>query len=432
MKRIGTTPNAASDLGHQTAAALGANSLKEQPHFLHSGMIERLVLARLGFANLSDAETLAKITESEFPLERLRTHITAGEFEPAHELLRKLKEESSHDGMSSEEFTCELLLEEARLLASAGSFSQALVPILKALSLGSARSLTQLALFQVGSLSAQELGDHRLSLWMIESAQPLTSLYPHSPLVSYLKSTEIRAEIQAELQSERPSESRADYPYPSSVREKLLSYLDSVSKKDPPKYDELLVAIRLVLEFKRTKHLPYLDEARLCLLLSEAMGDRVYAELSELDLHCAQGKPANDFLSAEFPRTVHQRNRLIHQESKSRTGITPSPAKISSLECVFILPLFISIKGTAQFGAFAETNTADYLFLQALAEKIEVPKEEAFFLLFGIKNFYPSLHDDTLRKRLQRIREKTGLKITSRQGTIRLPNTELILDWSDL
>lgn len=361
--------------------------------------------ARVLNADFKHAEALS-IVGNGAGLQDLRTKLARGQLSQAKRVLKDLV---GHEDRG------ELGLESARLKMSEGCWEEVVEICTETLTVG-VSPVTCLTLHQLRALAEFELGRWDQSSADLEIATSLSALYPHA--VSAFYSDVLSLRLQARI--EGPQEARQG-------RDRLI-----LKNHKPWNRDHLLTLLRLELDLRRLEGRSIAQYAIACLLLSESIGDPIYAALAAIDLVACGVKDAKlgakineacakyprikrlvDEVQSQLPVLTHARD-LVQQHRESLSKTSPEMKNVD-----FLVWEPANIVMSFETNQIRAACRAPKLFSAiSILSKGPISKEDFFRVNWGISKFSSEKHDGAIRTLLYRIRKELSLKINSDQRTL--------------
>ncbi len=385
-----------------TMIASGASAL---PPLIEESIAIAILARQIEFDLKRSREILGSNAPSS--IEFIRTLSSSGHIEEAERLLKELKNYQSW----------EKLEEQARLAAFRGEWAVAINSANQALQESDVPAISQFSLLQVIALSAFELGEYRMTETCLKRAELYSTLFPKSPLVTYLEITRLRLQIRLGRWVDIESRLQNQFSIPENSQ--------------TPNRDQLLSWVRLVLDFKRFHGLDFKIEAQTAWTLSEWLGDRTYQDLAQLDYWVSCGANRDEMPRLQSPRALRYLEEIKCQSPESlwsketllwlkqnASGVKPpNPSPLTPKDAIWVTPF--------QLRFSREKTRAESMPISDRAKKClneyakgEVEKERLFQKVWGIPKYLPTLHDSAVRKTLSRINAATDLGLKTRQGRL--------------
>lgn len=377
------------------------------------------------------ALALSAVHQSEAPLSYVRSLLQRGNLESARTALESLIEDEKNNSLERSQ----ILFEKARLAFFESDWAGVIDSVGQSLSAG-APPVTQLALFQLRANAYFEMGQFQKASSDVEEAEQLGTLFPHAVSLLYVRT--LKARIFGRDRGVRPA---------LVFLEQLLRERMDQNKVD---LDLLLTFLRVQIDLKRLALLPSVPESIACFMISDAIGDKLYCGLAELDYYVNFSASSRELrslsasLKGRFLRVDHLLNEIDAIGSTSSvTGLSihgalgkldagpmenaHGPQEDSFKQTVLILKKFGIVSDLEK--SKVHCYAPDHQILQALLAISEGPlsKKEFFARLWGRQLYSPRLHDGLISSLVHRIKKETSIRIHVRDGQIEAQKSFLVI-----
>jgi hypothetical protein len=382
------------------------------------------------------ALALGTIHQVEAPISYVRSLLQRGNFDRARSFLEELGK-TEHEPVA----IAQILFERTRLAFFESHWSSVIQICGEALSHG-APPATQLALFQLRANAHFELSDFLRASEDVREVEQLGELFPHAVSLLYAKTLKMRI-----LARDRGPE------IAGQSLERLI--LDRISEGRMD-LDLLLTCLRVEIDLKRLSRKSFAAESVACFQIADAIGDRLYSALAELDFYSGYVKSGRE-LDEILPNSAKQFQRVkrmadevqgIHSPSVSAKTITTSlglsidnsksleKLKKQLQEDQFKRSILLWKRNSSapelviNLGAGSVFNFSDsnQVFESLKAVSAEPLSKTLFFAaLWGRQKFAPRLHDTLISGLLHRIKKETQIVVRVRGGEVSCEHELLVI-----
>ena len=375
------------------------------------------------------ALALSIIHQKETPLSYIRSLLQRGNFEQAKPLIQELKTQCDPSVPTA---LALVLFEEARLAFFESCWPAVITRVQEALDAGSPPA-NLIPLYQLRANACFELGKHPQACADIDDAQQMESVFPHAVSLLYVQT--LKARVIARQTGIAEAQEFLD--------QILLKHL-TAGRCD---LDLLLTYLRVQIDFKRLVSKDFSREAIACFLLSDAIGDKLYCGLAELDFLSGRCLSRDEFAekSSELRARFRRIDRIVTDvqtaESPStsaatiraqignqaRAGAVPFPVEGSfgSWEIVhFRLGIYCSLETGKLTRLGPESQLLRALKVIALGQPT---KKEFFAQIWGRQAYAPRLHDTLITSLLHRLKKECGLVARIRESKIETEKKVLLV-----
>jgi len=382
------------------------------------------------------ALALGTIHQFEAPISYVRSLLQRGNFDRARSALEELSKAEQEPVAIAP-----ILFERTRLAFFESKWTEVIKTCSEALVNGAA-PVTQLALFQLRANAHFELSDFLSASEDIREAEQLGELFPHAVSLLYVRTLKIRV-----LGRDRGPEVAGQ-----SLEQLILDRI-SEGRMD---LDLLLTCLRVEIDLKRLSGKPFAAESVACFQIADAIGDRLYSALAELDFYSGfvkSGSELNEVLSnsaKQFQRVKRMADEVqgLHSPSVSAKTISASLG-LSSNESKILEKLkrqlqedqfkrsvllwkrnssapelIIDLVAGSVFN-FSDNNQVFQSLKAVSAEPLS--KAQFFAALWGKQKFAPRLHDTLISGLLHRIKKETGIVVRVRDREVSCEHELLVI-----
>lgn len=379
------------------------------------------------------ALAVSSLHKEEAPISFIRSLIQRGNLEAAKvaalELRGKIQEGDTH--------TLPLLaFEEVRIAIFESRWEEVTQKVSEALKLA-VPPVTQLALFQMRASAYLELGNFAQASIDLEEAEQLSTLFPFATSVLYVRTLKVR--VLARIRGVPQAQDLLN----SIIKERIDS-----GKLD---LDLLLTYLRVQIDLNRLSQRPFWKESIACFMLADAIGDKLYSALAEVDYISSQTSSLEEFL-----KKTESLGKSFLKISKIQEELSGKSAQSTS--CLIILESLRENLGTDgksslsqllsegsfnqallllnDLGIVADLEKRQILAvppqgqtskaLEAVSEKA-LSKKEFFAAIWGRQAYSPRLHDTLISSLIHRLKKDCGVIAHVEDGCIRVQKTLLVL-----
>lgn len=369
---------------------------------------EQVYLARMLENDGRKSEALAE-TQNVTAIQRLRTMIQRGKFAEAIELLVQVDKDGPIE-------TPEVLLEEARIKAFSGQWTDCFAICQKAVS-QKPTGLTLQTIMQVRSLALFELGDFSACARDLDLLESMSRIYPSSQASLYARITMVKLlAVKGELRRAR--------------RELNLLWQDFRSPKRGS-LDFLLVLLRAESCLSFCEGGDPLRFSQACGLVARTTGEDFYGALALMESANARLPDDETQRTLANDRERFSRLKLLQTEIDSKQKpISTSAAVIRAWKSgreLASLPApsaanFILLENhnvliqLQPFQIHKLSAESKLLKVLAVLAKGRISKEVLFRQVWEMQNYVPHLHENLVFQTIGRVRRTLGVAIDTADG----------------
>jgi tetratricopeptide (TPR) repeat protein len=370
-------------------------------------------------------QALAKssLDRLQVPLSYIRSLLQRGNLEQARTALHELWTSESEPSL---DVKAQILFEETRLAFFEGQWNEVILTSDRAMQCNPA-PVTQLALFQLRASAYFELGLFSDAARAIEESELLGKLFPYA--ISYFYTQIMKVRVVARDVGVKQAELLLNRIFEDAMKRGRLDL------------DLVLTYLRAKIDLNRLDRRSIAHESRACFYIADAIGDKLYSALAELDFQSAFAKDASELSRLvvshrkQFQRVDQLVKGILGEEPRSITASTIGETlgnqktlrehfqgeylQEDSFRSVCLLlnhhNLYIDLDGPVFHRLKPKGQSTKSLI--ALAPGI-IAKSEFFRLIWGNQAYSPRLHDPLINSVVHRMRKEYGIEVQVRDGNI--------------
>jgi len=364
------------------------------------------------------ALAISSLNRKDVPLSFIRSMLQRGNFDQARAVIAEFKHELRSGEILSR---CLVIFEEARLESYESNWSRAVKCATEALALG-APPATQLPLYQIRANAYFELGEFAKAARDIEEGEQLERVFPYAPSSLYLGTLHVKL-----IARDR------GVPQAKNALHCLINKRIEVKKLD---LDLLLTFLRVRIDLKRLSGETFWRESIACFLIADAIGDKLYAALAELDFIFSQ--TASLELLLNKTRSLSGAFLRISRICEELTGTSVCSTSIQTARAAmqFSKPCALKYSEWLTEGSFSEvllvildlglvadlergrilirppvSQALKALEVVGRADENGISKKEFFAAIWGRQVYSPRLHDTLISSLLHRLKRDCNIEI---------------------
>ena len=375
------------------------------------------------------ALALSLIHQKETPLSYIRSLLQRGNFEQARPLLEELKSQCDPSVPTA---LALVLFEETRLAFFESNWPLVIARAQEALDAGSPPA-NLIPLHQLRANAHFEMGSYTQACADIDDAQQMESVFPHAVSLLYVQT--LKARVIARQTGIAEAQEFLDQIF--------LKHL-AAGRND---LDLLLTCLRVQIDLKRLLAKDFSREAIGCFLLSDAIGDKLYCGLAELDFLSGRSLSRDEFagkssdLCARFKRIDRIVSDVHSAETPSISAATiraqienqakpvaiPFPVE-GSFGGWEIVHFRMGIHCSLESGKLTRLEPGSQLVRALKVIALGQPTKKEFFAqIWGRQAYAPRLHDTLITSLLHRLKKECGLVARIRDSKIETEKKVLLV-----